>query len=859
MDRKTLTLTNGLLLSEHHEIVQSVINESVKYDGLIIDGFDKLFDDSMEKSDTFENFWTKLGESVVILALRYEDKATVDIFSFFTKLRELHIETTDDLKPDLAEVCHKNNQLDTVVLADHVIVIDSKKWEIGKKFIDVLDHCKSLKTLVFGCKVPLEANIINQVFSEMNYNYLGRDEVIFDCNPLPCWDNYSIYYWVVAKIEMTLTMNEETSKVCIKPLEIEENFNTQCKDDCFIEHEVFRSESVSKFTFSYAVKPRYRKYLRSCFDSFPSIQVLYRDNATNLVNHNDQVLVDLIFTRLKYLYDCFLRLSTSIINWPSSPEMKRFEVVFETSSYDSFERFLRSFPNVRWLRVEVNRGITCDDCIKLISKHLKGLIYLFVMCEESQLTSVGLKMFENSFPALKHLYINSPESTSHIQKLFGKLPKLEKIVCGKRTLVRHHHVEETKTGKIANETKNGNLPRQLLEQILSYLAKEDQLNLNLALEADIHDLPMEILEQIFSTLDKKDRLQCRQVSKRWFNIFSSSSKLDRTLNLKESYLSRNINPVKVLLDTKFKYNRIVIEKDTNFASDEDLSEFWQKIGKDIEEICLRGQRLTLVDAFKTGLIAAHLPKLKRITVDLFFYFSKLLSQDLPEWRLLLKRLKTIIFTSTGFINCFTLHLEPIPVFEMTHLEQIEVYYNVAAVLGYLLDCLSLPNLKKFIIFSNSETTIQTLFKANCNFDKLTTLFIAKYEEWQSHDFELICQKCSNLRSLGICMLSRVAHSDRTFNVSSYNLIVGRMFIRLLYLCEIYFTKFINNKKGTIEQHKLYLRTGTKSFTESDKSHRYFDELCMYFHSRDLNNLDVFTKKLDFGRRLNQLTYDGPPK
>lgn len=792
MNGTVLTLKSNDLLSETHNIVQAVLSESFLCQTLIIDGEFNLFEETFKDEETFKTFWHLLGKSVVVGDLNIKHVPVFMTNACFTNLREIRMHA-DHANLEFIELCKKNIQLDTIVLrGGNVINISNyDKWNIEEHVFDLLRYCKLLKKFEFSCFIPLEESTINELFAGINYEYLGMDEILFDCEPIPCWNDYSTYYWVIHSIAMEFEKEHGTNKLLIKPLEIEETFKSdenECQDDCPIKHKVFLSKSVKEINFSFDSYKRCRNYLESCIYSFPSTIIL---NAAGLMDY-DEWMVNLILPQLNHISTCYIYFKSSALNWVSLPQVETIAVTFVTTTYESFEAFIKSVPNLTFLEIFINQGITSDDCVKIISDHLPFLSYLSIMCNKSKVTSVGLRLFRKNFQVLEELRIQCPTSDIAIRRLFKKLPKLSKIFCGERYFY--------KNDQITNDT----------------IAIEEHEMRDEA-KLTIEDLSTEIIECIFLNLNKRDQLQCRQVSKRWFDICSSSTQLDRSLSFKDSYLSNNINPVKIFLNTKFNYNRLVFDKDTNFATEDDLTEFWDKIGEHIIELSFIGNALNIEGAFKTGLVSNHLPNLICLCFNNLYFFNELLSRkNIPEWHSILKKIKSL--TVMG-VYVVTRKLSNDLVFEMPCVEKVEVYYNADVVLNYL-SYLTFPNIKTFVIVSESDEPTQSLLKVN--FTNLQSLFIGHYEQWKNHGFESICQKFPSLCSLGVCMLGA---TERTFDVNFCNSVAESFFGRLCFLCKIYFVKFYKTERNIL-QRKLYYRTSVNEFIVSNEKHHLFDEICL---------------------------------
>lgn len=777
---ETLTIDEGMILSSSHEIVQSVINDEFKFDKLIVKGTANAFDKNFIGSAIFETFRKKLGESIVSLELH----EPFDLDLNFTNLRCLSIKNPDIFQFILPKLHKRNVALEELSIHDKVIecTTNGDKKKINVTFIEILQLFKSLKSLTFQCSILLETNIIMKLFSELNTIIWGTDGLFVDCEPLPQWTDYTNYYWIIEMVKIEIVKVENARKLVIRPLFLREKMievegmKLQCETNCNLNHRTFKSESVEKFTFENQQKCF--NYFVSCFESFPrlvEISNLYLD---------DIFVLSLISTTLNHLTTLSLHYrGPPPPAWPSFPNMEKVVVNFLMSTYESFEKFIKSFPNLKKLRVNVESGNTDDDCAIIITENLKKLEYLSIQFDESKLTSIGLDLIGYKLKELQHLYINYSERFSDIEKLFDDLPKLEVLWYGHSFLLRR-------------SMKRTDIPAVLLTK-----AKI------------IEDLPPELLEQIFVHLNINEQRYCRQVSKFWFNIHASSPHFDRSLNLRNSYLSWATKPVKIFVNTDFKYNWIIFDE-TSFAKDEDLTRFWEKIGANVEEICIKDRSLNVMDAVKTGWKASHFPKLKRLTIEVLPLFYDLLHQDISEWKLLLNRIECLSVNYL-FPRVLTKNVE----YSMSNVTQLIVDGCMNETILAFFTRISFPKINTLIILHVSYETIDLtqIFDTKLKFGQLKTLFIGKYYQWNEEDFNLILKSCPKVECLGIGFITK--YKDFS-NILNYEAVAKKMFDNMSSLNGLYFVIFENTQE---KRYKTFLRTGV-SFTESKKLCRIFDKI-----------------------------------
>lgn len=799
--RNEINLENSLDFFENNEILQSIMKQEIKYDTIIIKG---------NKSVQLKTFidCEAIGKSITT-SKSYNTKLCVPydfLVLYFTKIREIRIESTSKLELDLSELYQTNTELETITWFNDLVLYygNREETELHKSFIEILKHCKSLKKLKFNCWIPLEASIINEIFAHINHFFLQIDEIFFDCDPtLPTWTDYQNYYWMLERIEIELIKSDKGhNKVIIKPLKIEE-MKKDNGSECANHQLLFKSPSVTEYLCMNSSMKCEQCY-KSCFENFPSIARLM------LLRGIDEPFLSTMSKKLIHLSECNLNFTTKIETWPSFPNMTKMQITLETTDYKHFEGFVKSCSNLKSLTLIVNDGISCDDCVKILSEHLIRLEYLYIECRKSKLTAVGLDFIGNNLKNLSNLRCYSSESKDAFENVFDKLLKLE-------TINKNHHVFNR-------------------DCVVKIKTNETDQPLRLSNRMNINDLPPETLENVFLYLNEKDQLTCRLVRTSWFQILSSSSRINRTLDLKDSYLSIRTNPVQTFLNTDFKYNRVLLNSKTHIAKDENLTEFWRTIGRDIKEICVFNRHSTFfTDAFTSGLTPDHLPKLKQLVFSTFYYFNELLSQNILEFSVILSKIKTLKFTDMmSDIQLYDKHPELVK-FEMSNVEKLEVHDNNARAIIQCLVQLSLPQIRSCLIFSGSYLDFQLLFETNLNFGQLKTFFVAKKDKWDAKDFVLITKNCSNLCYLG---LGLNAHNEGIDDVlKAIPDILKMMFDKLPLLCGIYFVSYdctfcdsypldYRREYLEIKHSKLYWRTGMNSWTKSRRSYDVFDNFLL---------------------------------
>lgn len=821
VDGEALRIGSGSCLTENDEIVQSVINEEIKIETLILESTQEdTFTETFRKSKAFKRFWSNLGKNATFLELNLQTPSSwehLQFDSYFTNLKELHIMNDHGLESISPEFCHANPDLETIMLGTEGISFDmvTEGVEAHEKFVKILENCKFLKKIVFGCLIPLEANTISEIFLQINHRLWGMDELMFDCAPLPSWTDYENYYWTIETIEINLIRNEETSKMVVKPLKIRDKLRAgqnECEDNCSIKHRVFKSESVTDVSFQIESNHRCYGYLRSCFESFSCTEKLSGINC-------DLRILNWMSQHLRHLCDLeYVDFDYEIERWPPFPYLRAIKIGFERTTYQSLESFVETYINLKKLSIQIEEGITDDECAKLISENLKELECLELYCGESCLTTIGLHYIGNNVKKLEKLDICCSESQFEIKRMCERLPMLEEIHCNSLPFEWN--------GSVTSDESD----TESLNDLEPNLIIGDGYQTN----KDVH-FPIAVLEEIVLFLKTNDRLACRLVNTHWFNIFSSSRKLDRTLNFFNSFLSNGSDPVNIFLNTNFKYNRIVIGARTTINANDNLTKFWEIIGSEIEEFFLVIHASAMINAFKSGLTVEHFPKLRHIVFDISMpQFNDLLLKDIPIWKTFLAKIEKITIRDPDISLTLNSEFEHTN-FEMTNVQVLHVHQKSDEMLDYL-SHLSFPHIREFLISYNSMMPLDTLFKVpKLNFFQLEYLFVKKrFDEWHVNDFLLMSQNCHKIKGLGIGLSDEFYHfvnRELTFSSTSKNyfdleVIVQMMFDKLLWLCDIYFV-IVSDPSRKIKQRKLYSRTSVNSFTATEQSFRRFDEFYLF--------------------------------
>lgn len=378
-------------------ILHSVLDAAIIYDTLILDGTGGEFVKSLWNSGfVVENFWETLAKSVKRLEIHSivnnHGDQSLYIFDIINRhFRHLHVllvKRLRDWNNISKKLCLRNEEC-TIVLLEPIITfsLEGNLVEIHEKIIETLNNWKKLRV---ACWIPLEANTINGLFSDMNFNFWQADEMIFDCKALPTWADLDNFIFIIKSIEIHKIRTETGSKVKITPLEIQEelrNDRTGCHNDCCLTHHLYESASVTKMSLNYWNKCQ--TYYKALFESFQSLLHI----SGQLFDCNETIL-KLMSLNLPQLQTCCLHLWYNIETWPYFPNMTSIEIHFGTSSYKDFEAFVKSCPSLLKLDVNIrstSNSITTDKCIEIISIYLKHLQILHLNCDVKWLTLVGIE------------------------------------------------------------------------------------------------------------------------------------------------------------------------------------------------------------------------------------------------------------------------------------------------------------------------------------------------------------------------------------------------------------------------------------------------------------------------------------
>lgn len=829
-----LIFRNNMSLAEEREIIQTVLNQKVQYNKVILLTKNDLrsFGSFMKNDEKLKRFWSSLGKTVTtleVLAFWMLD----EIKPYFINVRTFHNNGQYSIDPITPEYVRENfSEMETIILSKKMIRFETLKAKINvdEGLITILEHCtKSLKNVTFDCEIPLEIEIINEIFADINYNILQMDETIFECDPVPASTDYKNFHWIIERIEMKyddkrLLINPQT--ICDK-ISIGENI---CQENCSIKHLVIKSNSVVEFSFKHVYNNGCFGYFTSLFESFPFIQRL-----TDVRNCNESLLW-LMFQKLVHLQEMEMAFQYFIEHWPPFSSIRVINITFQTSSNEQFEHFVKSYPDLISLTVQVMAGILVDDCVKIVSEHLEGLQSFEISCDTSQVTVVGLDIMRKRFQCLKYFRISCSENKSDVKRLFHVLPKLEVLEVNAVKYFRSDfRISEMSKGKTFLTILS--LPKHIHQIILSNLTKRDQENFKQALETNINDLPIEVLDETFSYLERKhDQLRCRQVCRFWFKILSSSIKCNRSLNLENAFFSWKSSPVKLFINTKFSYNELVLNHATIFDKDENFSDFWANIGKHINNIRMYCSSPHLTNIFDSGFQLDHLPKLNKLSLLNFTYNSYLPFENTPSWKSILSKIKILRI-------CYYFGLlvpDPEHTFEFTSLEELQVipYHSVFnRDWEVILECLKLgnfPSITRLFIFMKEIDTFKSLFETQLKFNQLKIMVVVRRELYSERDLKLILMNCPQLQSIGFGFCTnKIDMSENDFDCHSIFKskeclsVVKVLFEKLVLLSDIYFFMFCYNEHK-IERRKLFSRVGVNSFKQSQKSFQLFDFLQQEF-------------------------------
>lgn len=727
------------------EIIRSVMREEVIYDKLVIEN--SVVEEIVYYGSEQEHFWKKLGKSIKKLEIK--NVVLSEALGYFYNRLHLyffHLEETI-IQCDVAlilkfvspKLLEQNTELQTIELLcsngqETKVIIDG--------LIRIVRDCKTLKQLTCTCWMLLDEQAINETFGKIYQDY----QIVFKCKPLPNRKDFTNIMWIVTKIQIELNKNSDNQEVVvIRPLEIMEkliNGQNDCELNCAIDHQVFKMESVTKFTFQPLRKCQI--YYKSCFESFPNVTDIPSPIICDAMNFS------LLSGHWNNLRECNIKVMENV-SWTKFLNMQKLGVHFKTTSNENFNKFTECCPNITHLTVQVNEGIMTDACIKHISNNMKKMEIFRLKCPKSKMTAFGLQMIGNNLNELQELQIDCTENFSMRAELFSKLPKLQLIFRDNWKLCPQR------------------LTRNMVEHLeaaskVSSVTEENSDNSDLNIPA-IYHLSPEMLEKFFLYLNRYEQMRCRFVCKQWFDILSSNRNFERELNFRHCYISLNGRPGSIFTRTDFKYNRILVDEHTYLAEDEDLTELWERIGKNIEEIFIGNKSLSFLNALNTSWTASNFPNMTK------YFFENLNDLTMLTYKKdateLLHNIQTLtiknIFSQKGLNQTNEINFE-IPNVELLRLSELVDVKSLQILVNHYLRFPKLKNLEIYYVPGLRDYWLEKLFETNINFNQLTQLLVVGLENWQNKDFELIFKHCRNLRSLKIGL--RNAEPDSNFEPDS---------------------------------------------------------------------------------------------
>lgn len=376
VDTETLRIREFILLGESDELVRAVLNEETSYKKLIVESMTSTFDTCFEISEQFETFWKTLGKSVETLDL-YEVQTPPFLQLYFNNLRELYIYDISAYSFLSAKFFQNNRGLELLSTGSTIFEIcQNDEVRIHKTFFKILKDFASLKSLTAACTIPLIRNNFRKVFRNLNSATCNLIHVRFECKPLPKLSNYANYYWNLEVVKMEFIRDGEARKLIVKPYEIVEKLmpgKTECEPNCSLNHQVFTIYSVKQFKFS--ERHKCIDYYKSFVKSFPYCDWIHE------LRFNNIAVLRLMSEKLEHLTKLSFHYDGPLVDeWPPFPNLAVVDVRLSESSYKSFEKFIKSFPNVQELVVVIEAGITRDDAGKIITENLKGLEWLSLHC-----------------------------------------------------------------------------------------------------------------------------------------------------------------------------------------------------------------------------------------------------------------------------------------------------------------------------------------------------------------------------------------------------------------------------------------------------------------------------------------------
>uniref|UniRef100_A0A336LQZ0 CSON001510 protein n=1 Tax=Culicoides sonorensis TaxID=179676 RepID=A0A336LQZ0_CULSO len=611
---------------------------------------------SEESSENSFNWFYKTYDSYNPRDFEY--MSHLDIIKFhFINMKKLIVKCIDydEFFRDLSDYFYLFNTnleeieiLNKTMFKKRILFIKYKRddtFSCNEILKNLFTKCKSLKKLVIDCILPLEAHTINNIFSELNFELFQMDEIIFECEPLPYFSDFTKYLWVIHKMQLDFIRTDTCHTIIIKPLVIKENIlpvtgeaENSC---CSLGHQIFKSDYVQEFYFDKESQRSCLKYFEACFKSFSKLTFLQLENCSARI-------VNLIAKHLTELKECVLSFNVPMDKWP--PILK----------------------------------------LKL------------------------LKISVLNYSVLK----NHQKISMEIEELFKICPELNTV---------HYN------SMVFN--KNNSQSEETSEETLNNLFNIYNFSIM---------LPPEVMQKIFGYLSFNQQLMCRVVCKQWFEILSSSSFSSiRTLDFKDDLISSNSTIVSFFRNSQFKYNKIIFRSDN--ITNENLTEFWKKIGQEIIEIHFDGIEENFENYLITGFNLNHVPKLKVLSFQTLDQFINLVSSNNPEWIKIFDKIQTLRIETT---NKPKTDYE----LEMRNLENLEMKFLLDFdTMNLFFNQIQFPSIKSLQIHSlTPNVALETFFHSNFQFGQLKNLEIGKEKgTWEFSEIELIIENCTNLNRIAI--------------------------------------------------------------------------------------------------------------
>lgn len=333
---------------------------------------------------------------------------------------------------------------------------------------------------------------------------------------------------------------------------------------------------------------------------------------------------------------------------------------------------------------------------------------------------------------------------------------------------------------------------------------------------EISHLPPELLENILTFLTKNEQLTARLVCKYWLSTIASSPTITHNLYLSNCLVNSEF--AKVFLNTELRITAIIC-KNASFAKEENLKNFWSKIGEKVKEIYIKKKvedeeeeeeeeypETCIGDAVRSGLKASYFPNLRKLKVDLLPLFYEMIDENLEEWDILLNQVQNLSVNYLYHeVETKDVHLTMSNVTELTvdgcHNETIERFFERIA----------FPCIENLVLIHVTYRTLELfdLFKMRFNFSQLKSLFAAQYFDWEESDFNLIINNCGNLEYLGIGIITKYREHSKDLKCDE---IATKCFKKLTSLKGVYFVTFSNTEEKSF---KSYQKT-PKGFSTSDE-------------------------------------------